>query len=77
MGGVCGNFENRMMSVITVELSKERIERLKEMATRLSISPEELARAGLEDWLGGPKEQFRKAAEYVMSKNAELYRRLA
>lgn len=65
------------MSTITVPLSEERLERLREMASGLKVSPEELAGARLEEWLMGPDVSFKAAADYVMRKNAELYRRLA
>jgi hypothetical protein len=65
------------MTVITVPLSEERFEQLHEMARRAGVSPEELARAGLEDWLRQPREDFARAARYVLEKNADLYRRLA
>jgi hypothetical protein len=65
------------MSAITVPLSEERLERLKTLAEQAGVSPEELARVGLEEWLARPREDFAKAAEHVMRKNAELYRRLA
>ncbi len=65
------------MTTITVPLSEERLEQLRELAQRANVSPEELARAGLEDWLRQPREDFVEAAQYVLRKNAELYRRLA
>jgi predicted transcriptional regulator len=65
------------MTTITVPLSDDRLERLKELAQQAGISPEELARAGLEEWLARPREDFQQAADYVLRKNAELYRRLA
>jgi antitoxin FitA len=65
------------MSAITISLSDDRLERLRTMAKLASVSPEDLARAGLEDWLDRPREDFQKAAEYVLRKNAELYQRLA
>jgi antitoxin FitA len=65
------------MSAITVPLSDDRLERLRALAAQAGISPEELARIGLEEWLAQPREDFRQAAEYVLWKNAELYRRLA
>jgi predicted transcriptional regulator len=65
------------MTAITIPLSDERMERLRQMAQRAGVSPEELARAGLEDWLRQPREDFVQAAPYVLEKNAELYRRLA
>jgi antitoxin FitA len=65
------------MTAITVPLSEERLEQLRQLAQRAGVSPEELARAGLEDWLRQPREDFAQAARYVLQKNAELYRRLA
>ncbi len=65
------------MTAITVQLSEERLEQLRQLAQRSGVSPEELARAGLEDWLRQPREDFAQAARYVLQKNAELYRRLA
>lgn len=50
--------------------------KLKEMATGLGTTPEELVRASVEELLGRP-EEFEKAANYVLKKNEELYRRLA
>jgi predicted transcriptional regulator len=65
------------MTTITVSLSDERLERLRELANQINVAPEELARAGLEDWLRQPRDDFLQAARYVLQKNAELYRRLA
>jgi hypothetical protein len=47
------------------------------MAARLHISPEELARAGVEELLARPEETCQRAIDYVLKKNAELYRWLA
>ncbi len=65
------------MSAITVPLSEERLERLKSLAQQAGVAPEELARATLEEWLSHPRQDFQQAAQYVLQKNAELYRRLA
>jgi hypothetical protein len=62
---------------ISVELSAAEIELLTSTATRLGVRPEELARVTLTDALSGDKEEFRKAAEYVLEKNRDVYRRLA
>jgi hypothetical protein len=62
---------------LTVELSAAEVELLTSTATRLGVRPEELARATLTDALSGDKEEFRKAAEYVLENNRDLYRRLA
>jgi len=65
------------MTTITIPLSEEQMQQLRELAQRAGVSPEELARASLEDWLRQPREDFRQAARDVLSTNAELYRRLA
>lgn len=65
------------MSTITIPLSDERLEQLRELARRTGVSPEDLARASLEDWLRQPREDFTKAAEHVLRKNADLYKRLS
>jgi antitoxin FitA len=41
------------------------------------ISPEQLASAAVADLVERPADDFTRAASKVLSKNAELYRRLA
>jgi predicted transcriptional regulator len=65
------------MTTITIELPSERLQTLQEMALKLGVSMEELVRISVEDMLTQPEEQFRKAAQYVLKKNSELYKRLA
>lgn len=65
------------MTTITIELPNERLQELQEMALKLGVSMEELVRVSVEDMLTQPEEQFRKAAQYVLKKNSELYKRLA
>ena len=65
------------MTTITIELPSERLQKLQEMALKFGVSMEELVRVSVEDMLTQPEEQFRKAAQYVLKKNAELYKRLA
>ena len=62
---------------ITISISDDRMQKLREKASRFQVAPEDLVRASLEDLLALPEEHFRQALEYVLSKNAELYRRLA
>jgi hypothetical protein len=61
---------------ISVELSEQQAERLRSAAERLGVRPEDLARAGVTDLLTQPGEDFQRAAERVLRKNEELYRRL-
>lgn len=65
------------MAVITINLPEEPLRRLEEMAREANVTPEEFLRASVVEWLRRPDEDFRRAAEYVLRKNAELYRRLA
>jgi antitoxin FitA len=65
------------MTTLTISLSEERLQQLKERAAQLRIAPEELVRASIEELLTRPEEEFQHALTYVLNKNTELYRRLA
>lgn len=65
------------MSSITINLQNEQMARLQDIAGRLGISIEDLARMSIEELLSAPDEGFERAADYVLKKNEELYRRLA
>jgi len=64
------------MTTVTITLPDERLSKLKELAASLGVSSEELVRVSIEELLTRPEEAFRQAADYVLRKNAELYRRL-
>ena len=66
-----------MSMKLTINLSPTQAERLREEAERLGLAPEELARAAIVDLLATPTEEFKRAADRVLRKNEELYRRLA
>ena len=65
------------MTTLTISLSEDSLQQLNERAARLRIAPEELVRASIEELLTRPDEAFQRALTYVLTKNAELYRRLA
>jgi antitoxin FitA len=65
------------MTTLTISLPEEQLAKLQQMAAQFSITPEELARVGVEELLSQPEETFERAANYVLLKNAELLRRLA
>lgn len=67
----------KTMTVITVSLPDDHLQKLKEIAMRLGIATEELVRISIEELLTRPEEEFQRALERVLNKNAELYRRLA
>ena len=65
------------MSSIIIHLQDEQLEKLQELANRIGISIEDLARVSIEELLAAPDERFEQAADYVLKKNEDLYRRLA
>jgi len=65
------------MTNITISISDDRMQKLREKASRFQVAPEDLVRASLEDLLALPEDDFRQALEYVLNKNTELYQRLA
>jgi hypothetical protein len=62
---------------ITIDLSDSQFQKLENLARVHGIATEVLLKASLEDWLNLQKGDFVNAADYVLAKNAELYRRLA
>jgi antitoxin FitA len=65
------------MKTITVEISEETAAELERRAEELGLSVENLVQEGLVAILARDDADFLKAAEYVISKNDELYRRLS
>jgi hypothetical protein len=64
------------VSTLTIAISEERLQKLEEIARRFHIAPEELVRVSIDELLSLPEEDFRRALDLVLSKNAELYQRL-
>ena len=62
---------------LPVELTDAQLESLRERAKSLGISPEQLASAAVADLVERPADDFERAVSEVLSRNAELYRRLA
>jgi predicted transcriptional regulator len=50
------------MTTITVAIPDERLTRLKEIAARFSVTPEDLVRVSIEELLSRPEESFRDAS---------------
>ncbi len=65
------------MTSITITLPDDRVEKLRETAVRLKVCPEDLVRISIEELLTRPDDNFQQAMEYVLKKNAGLYKRLA
>jgi hypothetical protein len=62
---------------LAFDLTPAEAEKLSAEAERLGVSPEDLARAALSDLLSAPDADFQKAARRVLTKNRDLYKRLA
>lgn len=65
------------MASITINLPDSQFQKLQALARAHGIAPEALLLTSIEDWLSSPQRDFTEAADYVLNKNAELYRRLA
>jgi predicted transcriptional regulator len=65
------------MTSITITLPDDVMAKLRGLAERHSVAPEDLVRASVEELVASPEESFQEALDYVLKKNKELYRRLA
>jgi antitoxin FitA len=65
------------MKVLGLQLPEPTVSRLQEGAERLNISPEQLSILSIEEKLVQLEDEFHRYAEYVLHKNADLYRRLS
>lgn len=65
------------MVSITIDLSDSQFQKLRDLATVHGVALEVLLKVSLEDWLNSQKDEFVDAANRVLTKNAELYKRLA
>ena len=71
------NPQNGPIAATGSPLPPELWERLTERAAQFGIAPHDLLRLLVEDFLRGPDETFQQTADYILTKNEELYRRLA
>lgn len=62
---------------ITVQIEDAKAEALRKKAERYGLDPEQFLTASVEDLIGQPDSDFDEAARRVLSKNKELYERLA
>lgn len=64
------------MTMLTIPISDERLQKLKAVAARHQLEPEELIQISIDELINHPEEAVIDAMDYVLNKNAELYRRL-
>ena len=62
---------------LAIDLTPAEERQLVATAARLGVAPEALAAAALRDLLEARAAEFEAAADRVLAKNRELYRRLA
>ncbi|MDH4263918.1 MAG: DNA-binding protein [Spirochaetia bacterium] len=62
---------------VTLDLPNEKFNLLEQTAKDLGLEPAQLMESLLNDQISTSKEDFEKAANYVLQKNKELYKRLA
>jgi len=65
------------MTTITISVPDERLAKLKEIADRFGITPEDLLQFSIVELITRPDDSFQQAADYVLGKNDDLYQRLA
>ncbi len=65
------------MTRITVQLDDAKADLLREKAKKFGLSPNQFVAASIEDLLAQPEPEFEIAVQKVLSKNKELYKRLA
>lgn len=71
------SFWRRAPVGIAIELSDQQAQALSETARRLHVSEADLASAAVRDLVARQSVDFQAAADQVLKKNQELYRRLA
>lgn len=62
---------------MTIVLSEDQAKQLAKLAKRLSVRPQELVRAAINDLISEPDEDFRRITRHVFRKNEELFKRLS
>jgi hypothetical protein len=65
------------MATITVEIDDSKAALLRKKAEKFGILADQFVMASIEDIIGQPKPAFEDAMRKVISKNIELYKRLA
>lgn len=65
------------MAIISVKIDESKAARLRQKAKRFGLNPDQLVTASIEDLISNPDPEFEEAMRRVLSKNKELYERLA
>ena len=63
------------MNVLEIQLPEPTASKLQDAAGCLGVSPEQFSILSIEEKPAQLEDEFRRSAEYVLQKNAELYSR--
>ena len=66
-----------IMTTITVQLDDSKIVLLREKAQKCGLRLDQFVAASIEDLIAQPEPEFDEAVRRILSKNKELYERLA
>ena len=65
------------MTTMTLHIDDAKANALRKKAQRVGLEPEQLLTASVDDLIAQPDADFDEVVHRVLSKNRELYRRLA
>lgn len=65
------------MTSLTINLSDDKLYQLQEIAQERGMTTEQLLQTKINEWLTSNTDDFNKVTNYVLTKNSELYKRLA
>lgn len=65
------------MTTMTLQIDDAKADALRSKARRVGLEAEQLLAVSVDDLIGQPDADFEQAVRRVLSKNRELYRRLA
>ena len=65
------------MTTITIQIEDSKAASLREIARKFGLSPDQFVAASIEDLLSQPNAEFEDAVRRVLTRDKDLYRRLA
>ena len=65
------------MKSLTINIPDEKLKQLQQLAEENGMTTEELIQTKINEWLTQNPKDFSEIANYVLTKNSELYNRLA
>lgn len=69
--------EGVIMETITVKLNDSKAALLRKKAKKFGLLPDQFVTVSIEDLIACPEPDFEEAMQKVLSRNEELYKRLA